>query len=1216
MKQKWLKMALVLAVLLISKTLNAEIYIVNEKGNGNNELHSHEAPGVNKTNEPPCSPSPTISISPTLSAVCLNSPTTLNTSSTNTSTYKWSPSTNLTSSTAAKPIATPTVTTTYTVTATSANGCTATSSTVITVNPLPTASAGSAQTICASASANLKATGGTKYSWSPTTGLTTPTTATTIATPTATTLYTVSVTDGNGCSKTASVNVTVSPLPNVSATTPNPVCANATTASFGISSPGSSTYSWSPTTGLSNPTSATTTATPTATTTYTVTGKLGICSATSSVVVIANPLPSAGPAQAICLNNSTNLSATGGITYSWAPASSLSVTNISNPKATPTATTTYTLSATSANGCTATSSTVITVNPLPTASAGKDQTICANASANLIATGGTTYSWAPATGLATPTAATITVTPTVTTAYTVTVTNANNCSASASVNVIVNPIPRIMISPLSGSTTICAGGSATLSAGGSSNSYIWTGNLPNGSSVSPTTTTTYTVTGTLGSCTATHNFLVTVIPLPNLSPSYDDQICQGGNTQLNLGNASNVNYKWSPTVGLSNSNIANPIANPTATTTYTVTATTTVGSCTATNSVNLTVFSNPVPNIAPNIVICEGSPLTILDGTPAIHYITGPNSYSSETGIIVNKITNSATLANAGIYNIIEEDPDNGCTSNATVTVTVNPLPIANAGADQTICNGDRTRLTATGGSSYIWNTSATTASISVSPTFSIHGQQTSYTVTVSDGKCSATDQVVVTVQIPNANEIFNQTICSGACTSLGFNGGGNFIWSTGETTPTITVCPTYNAANPNTTYTVTISQGACTQVTSGVVTVLPSPIVTLTADPIICFNGTTNVNAICAGGTSPYTYLWNDATTGASDPNVHDGTHIVTVTDSKGCTNITGTLLQNPAPIIVSLNANPILCPHGTTTIFTTVTGETKDYSYLWGDGSTASTFPNAGPVVYGVTVTDKNNCIGVKVINIPPAPADIVVSLSGNPIKCNGGTTTITATTTGGTPGYNYSWNNIAGGNVLQNAAAGGYTVVVSDKNGCIEYAGIGFDNPAPLAATLTIVQNNFTIQPTNGVAPYTFVWPNGYNSTGNSSTTVLSVHDMGPVTITDANGCTGTFPVNKANKSLSSQNGSSTGVNENSDENKKISIYPNPANTNITIEYSFDDNADASISLINILGSKVLEQKIIGSNHKMNLDISNLPNGIYVYSIIKDGAIIEKQKLIISK
>jgi hypothetical protein len=159
-------------------------------------------------------------------------------------------------------VVSPTTTTSYTVTGDS-NGCTGTAVSTVTVNPLPTVSASSTNTmLCAGESATLTASGtATSYSWS-----TAETTATIVVSPTGQTTYTVTGTDGNGCSGTAVSAVTVNPLPTVSASSTNTLLCTGESATLTVSGTATS-YSWS-----TAETTASIVVSPTSQTTYTVTG--------------------------------------------------------------------------------------------------------------------------------------------------------------------------------------------------------------------------------------------------------------------------------------------------------------------------------------------------------------------------------------------------------------------------------------------------------------------------------------------------------------------------------------------------------------------------------------------------------------------------------------------------------------------------------------------------------------------------------------------------------------------------------------------------------------------------------------------------------------------------------------------------------------------------------------------------------------------------------
>jgi len=282
------------------------------------------------------------------------------------------------------------------------------------------------------------ATGGTPpytYSWTPTTGLNNPNIAQPTASPTVTTTYTLSVRDSVGVdTRTDTVTVTVTVRADAG---PDKTIASGGSCVLEGSAAGGTppyTYSWTPTTGLSNPNIAQPTASPAATTTYTltVTDSLSQVSTDTVLVTVASAVvANAGPDKTIASGGSATLegSASGGVgpyTYSWTPTTGLSDPNIAQPTASPTVTTTYTLTVTDDLGQTADGSMTVTVASAVVANAGPDKTIASGRWTALEgwASGGLapyTYSWTPTTGLSNPNIAQPTASPTVTTAYTLTV---------------------------------------------------------------------------------------------------------------------------------------------------------------------------------------------------------------------------------------------------------------------------------------------------------------------------------------------------------------------------------------------------------------------------------------------------------------------------------------------------------------------------------------------------------------------------------------------------------------------------------------------------------------------------------------------------------------------------------------------------------------------------------------------------------------------------
>lgn len=214
------------------------------------------------------------------------------------------------------------------------------------------------------------------------------------------------------------------------------------------------------------------------------------------VQVLPAPVILASNDTTICPGSSVNLNSSGGVTYTWSPAAGLSSTTISNPVATPTVTTTYVV--TGSNGACDASETVVITVQTPAANAGNDITICEGQSTTLTATGGTSYSWAPATGLSSTTVANPVATPAVTTSYTVTVTDGLGCVATDVITVTVNPSPTAAFT-FAPPTNFVDSVFVFLDASTSAGQWVWA--FGDGdSSFTQNTTHSYSVAGTYVVC--------------------------------------------------------------------------------------------------------------------------------------------------------------------------------------------------------------------------------------------------------------------------------------------------------------------------------------------------------------------------------------------------------------------------------------------------------------------------------------------------------------------------------------------------------------------------------------------------------------------------------------------------------------------------------------------------------------------------------------------
>ncbi len=872
----------------------------------------------------------------------------------------------------------------------SSDGCADSMTVPVTIHGLPPVVAGPDQVVCEGAQVTLSGAGAVNYVWD--NGITNGV-AFTPAVGTIT--YTVTGTDANGCVNTDQVDVTVNPLPNVDAGADQTVCDGdqVTLIGSGIPGAGAGTYVWD--NGVTNGVAFTP---PLGITTYTVTGTDGNgCVNTDQVDVTVNALPNvnAGVDQTVCEGTQVTLWGAGAVSYVWDNGV------IDGVAFTPIVGTTYTVTGTDGNGCMNTDQVDVIVNPLPNVNASPDQVICEGAQVTLSGAGAVNYVWdnGITDGVAfTPAVGTIT--------YTVTGTDANGCVNTDQVDVTVNPLPNV---DAGADQTVCDGNQVTLIGSGipgaGAGTYVWDNGVTNGVAFTPPLgTTTYTVTGTDGNgCVNTDQVDVTVNALPNVNAGVDQTVCEG--TQVTLWGAGAVSYVWDN--GVIDGVAFTPIVG---TTTYTVTGTDGNG-CMNTDQVDVIV--NPLPNVnaGPDQVICEGAQVT-LSGAGAVNYVW-------DNGVVDGV---AFTPAVGTITYTVTGTDANGCVNTDQVDVTVNPLPNVDAGADQTVCDGDQVTLIGlgipgAGAGTYVWDNGVTNG-VAFTPPLGI----TTYTVTGTDGNgCVNTDQVDVTVNaLPNVNAGVDQTVCEGTQVTLWGAGAVNYVWDNG-----VIDGVAFTPAVGTTTYTVTGTDGnGCMNTDQVDVTVNPLPNVNAGPDQVICEG-----EQVTLSGAGAVNYVWDNGITDgvAFTPAVGTITYTVTGTDANGCVNTDQVdVTVNPLPN-VDAGVDQQSCDGQWVTL--SAVGTQNIY---WNNGVINNVaFQQAiGTVEYIVTDSLTTGCTASDTVLVEVLANPIV---TGNDAEvCEGEGVVLE-----GQGAVDYSWSGgVIDGVEFFPTTSATYLLTGTDANGCIGY------------------------------------------------------------------------------------------------------------------------------------------------------------------------------------
>ncbi|TLV03340.1 GEVED domain-containing protein [Dyadobacter luticola] len=571
----------------------------------------------------------------------------------------------------------------------------------------------------------------------------------------------------------------------------------------------------------------------------------------------------------------------------------------------------------------------------------------------------------------------------------------------------------------------------------------------------------YTVTMTSGNCVATATKVVNSnISALNLNVSGDAQLsCSKPATTLTAATTSpNPTYLWSngattPSISVTKSGIYKVIM--------------TSGGCTIEKSVQVTGSGTPpeVTVTGTYVLSCAKPSITITAQTDA----SNP-TYQWNTG----ETTKSITVTLAGTYTATVVS--SGCSGSASKTITGNgsPMTVNISGSSELTCQQPVVTLTATANTgsntTYKWSNGTSGASIDLV-------NRGTYTVTATNGTCTATAKTIVTSSRPALNlSIGGDTLLSCSKTSVRLNAittspNPTYLWSNGATTASI------DAMSPGL-FKVTMTSGGCTKTASKNVTGNSMPPDVYVAGSSVLSCAKTNITMTALTHAPNATYLWNTGEkTKSIDVNIA-GNYSVAVT-SVGCTN-TGskTITGNGAPLAISISG-----PSELTCLLPEIRLSATAFpnaTYKWSNGATTPAIDVSSPGSYSVTVT-KGTCTATASKNVTlnkPAPNLIVTG--DTVLSCSHTSLSLSAATT--SPNPTYLWSNGATTESIEVTNAGTYKVTVNSGvcKTMMSRKIVGTPTPPDINITgssvLSCAKTNITITAQSKAANPTYLWNTG--------------------------------------------------------------------------------------------------------------------------------------------
>ncbi|MFN8357966.1 MAG: T9SS type A sorting domain-containing protein [Spirosomataceae bacterium] len=693
-------------------------------------------------------------------------------------TYSWSDGLGIGDSKTVSPGGTKT----YTVTATDKNGCAKSGevSVLVGVLPLPSISPNTPQSICSGATLSLSgsSTGGTSpsYAWSAGSGAFTSNqqnpsfTAPTVG---SSTNYTVTLTTSEGaCSATATLPVTVHPLPTISVMPPAAVCApNTVNLAAAVSSNG--TVGYFTNSGFSslvaNPTAIVTSGTY-----YLKATTSNSCSVSTTASVTVNS-PSAVSISIskspVCAGETIQLSATSGLSaYQWAASGGTFASTVQQATFRHTADGGYTISLTVTNslGCTSSTSVSVSVS-VPVVSIDLYAAVCAGKPLALSTTSGlSNYKWIASSGSFSSTLHQATFSSNVAGIYrfSVTITNTVGCTTSATASTSVKALPLVTLS--ASATEICIGKPLTLSAPTGASSYSWTASggvfssTVNQATFSSSQTGAYQIglTASANGCTATSTMSLSVKPLPVVTARSNGPICLAQPINLTASGASTYTWSGPNSFSATGSTTSRPIATAVMDGVYQVTGTGSNG-CSASTTLSVQVAQGAIAST--NAPVCMGTTLSLSVNAADSYSWRGPTG-SGFSSTIQNPQVPNVSIQQAGVY-LVTTRVFGSCWQTGMVMVALYQTPDASfkvtTSDGKAICTGSTVKLSANATGGYFnWigpnGSSLGTANMLTINNFNAN-KAGNYTLRVSNLSCTFETKQALQLQCTSAARLSSE---------------------------------------------------------------------------------------------------------------------------------------------------------------------------------------------------------------------------------------------------------------------------------------------------------------------------------------------------------------------------------------------------------------------------------------------------------------------------